>query len=228
MSLPRVAKFDEHEAALDRAHLLPWRPDGHVGEAVGVEVAGGQGVPEQVARFVGRVELGLVDVATVLQPCRGTEQEPHHPRLGGPDRLAGGADGQVGEGVLVEVTGRQRPTELVAGLVGRAHVGLGVPGAAGAEPARGAVEHRHRAPGHRADLVVVGPDGQVGEPVLVEVGRGDRAAPLGPGHRGPPGRPARRHHPPGHGPRHTRRQPRRRPHHHQPGGQGGRDSDPGQ
>ena len=90
---------------------------------------------------------------------------------GASEALSWGAGGQVDKAVMVKVGGRQRVPELVAALGGAGDLGE-QPSPAGGQPSRGTVEHAHRTHREAAPDALEGcADGQVGEPVLVEIAR---------------------------------------------------------
>src|ERR671912_252976 len=175
---------------------LPGRPGDHVVTGRLVQVAGGHREPQGVV--VLRVALPEGLAAGGGDAAGPAEEHRDRARVGrGAHVLAGGADGQVEEPVVVEVGRGQRPPEAVVRLgVGldeqraAAHARGG--GVEGGDRAGGAIEDvQGTGAGGAADPLAGRADGQVGEVVPVEV---DPRLLFGPGLPGlPRGRPGGRH-----------------------------------
>src|ERR671912_517226 len=197
----RAAEDVDGAGVLDRANVLARRPDDQVGEVVVGQHAGGHRQPELVVRLgrAGRPVALPEGLAAGGGDAAGpAEEHRDRARVGrGAHVLAGGADGQVEEPVVVEVGRGQRPPEAVVRLgVGldeqraAAHARGG--GVEGGDRAGGAIEDvQGTGAGGAADPLAGRADGQVGEVVPVEV---DPRLLFGPGLPGlPRGRPGGRH-----------------------------------
>src|SRR6266540_3426864 len=143
-----------------------------------MRVTGGQSAAEEVARLCAEGHPGAVlgeDLAAGAGKAAGRPvQDVHGARVTDEaDILAGDADRQSSEAVVVEVAARQRHTEAVAWL-GAAAYARGVLGedlAAGAgEFAGRPVQHVHRATiTDEADILAGDADRQISEAVVGEV-----------------------------------------------------------
>jgi hypothetical protein len=156
---------------------------GEVGLRAPAEVACSQGEAELVARLrdvLDRVAVLLPElVAGGGEAVRAPVDDVHGARVRGRvDVLTGDADGEIVEAVAVKVPRGESLTEAVARLRGvpdpRAVL---IPELVprGRQPVRASVDHVHRARlPERADTLDGDADGEVGEPVAVEVrARGD-------------------------------------------------------
>ena len=109
------------------------------------------------------------------QPSGRTEDDRHRACVASPDVLVARTDRQVGHPVAVEVAGGQRPAEVVQSLR-RVRDARSVLGehlvVAGLQPRRRSVEDMDSTRPDAACLLERSTDGEVGEPVAVEVGLG--------------------------------------------------------
>src|SRR5215218_1433694 len=137
--------------------------------AEGVEVLG-------AARDPGAV-LGEQLAAGGGEAAGGAVQGAHRPGVEGPaDVLGRGADGQVDEGVVVEVAGPDLGAELVVGLHGPAHLSEQPPTGGRQAAARASDDADRAGQRLRPDRLPGRAGGQVVEGVAVEVARGQRPA----------------------------------------------------
>ena len=110
-------------ASRSRPDVLAGHADRQVVEAVVVEVADGEGVAEAVAALGGVEDAGAVLVPELVARGGEAARRPveHVDRAGvrrRPDVLAGHADRQVVEAVVVEVAGGEGAAEAVVHLGG--------------------------------------------------------------------------------------------------------------
>src|SRR5215217_2555976 len=160
-----------------RADVLARGADGQVEDAVVVEVARGQRRPELVAGL----GVGLGEQRPAGEAAAGAHEDVDRAGGdGGADRLTGRPHGQVEDAVAVEVALGHGRAEPVPGLEAAADPAAALEEhfRAGLEPARRAVEDVQGAGvGDGADVLPGRADGQVGEPVVVEVHPGLLARP---------------------------------------------------
>src|SRR5829696_2195275 len=173
----RAGEQVDRPGVADGADVLARGADDQVEDAVVVEVARGQRRPELVAGL----GVGLGEQRPAGEAAAGAHEDVDRAGGdGGADRLTGRPHGQVEDAVAVEVALGHGRAEPVPGLEAAADPAAALEEhvQAGLEPARRAVEDVQGARvGDGADVLPGRADGQVGEPVVVEVHPGLLARP---------------------------------------------------